>query len=112
MTDKKVSPDLLKIVDKAWKKDNNEYSIGLCQICDVCGGGSISNCQCAYDEFKNDKISEIMKKLDIEWNNNKKSSSELCEVCNICGEGDNSFCKCARADFNTRRIKKMLNDLN
>ena len=56
-----------KILDDLWKVNNNNFCMGICQICPTCNGSSASTCACAEKNFKKnvtDKmIEEHIKKI-------------------------------------------------
>jgi hypothetical protein len=42
--------DLVKTKERQWE-EKKKTMVGLCQICDKCGGSSVSTCQCARERF-------------------------------------------------------------
>lgn len=39
-------------IRQSWE-EMNKCGGGLCQLCDQCGGSSVTTCECAYQRYKN-----------------------------------------------------------
>lgn len=98
--------DLLEqIIKIKWEKQT-ENCISMCQICDVCGGSSISTCHCAYKIFKTEEQKNILAEIDKEW----EASPLGAQL--ICSNGSPFQYEFRREQFKNEKLKEIFDNLN
>lgn len=97
-----------------WNHHENT-GIGVCMVCDECGGGSASFCACARKAYFSSKISdedlELLRELkrgkqevsdsdrQLLWDYERKTMAGIAMVCPKCKESSAAWCECSRKKF-------------